>query len=412
MYKKITVIVDSDISKLALIKQSLIGSDKKSTDHLDKIGDVLSYIHQKYTKEDIGLNILLNQAKELPEPWTTKQSLRNIERFLVIWSHFYEWKLHRHLNSKFRNEMVPLLFCEGTTRWSFVEALTSFEDSLHSPSSSSSPLALECSSSTEKSEQEELQSFSLKMDSAANPETEHKRLEFWIACVKKFGDQLRSLSLYADKKNNFNSQKNSFFETPHQNRQGGANLKLRCFTCSNHHMTKNGTPSQYLASCLYFKDQNLHKQKELLKNFKMCAICLNPKSKCRKDPSDKSSPCQLQVKFNLKCKCGDTTHHSLMCPHPKSENSYYQSNNDYQQSGSQRGGRGGSQRGRGVCGGRGRGRGGRHQNDRRSQQYQPEQGRQDSSSFNTGECPSPSNNNCNSAKPTQQGQKSQNTQLN
>ena len=28
MYKKITVIVDSDISKLALIKQSLIGSDK------------------------------------------------------------------------------------------------------------------------------------------------------------------------------------------------------------------------------------------------------------------------------------------------------------------------------------------------------------------------------------------------
>ena len=166
-------------------------------------------------KEDIVLNILLNQAKELPEPWTTKQSLRNIERFLVIWSHFYEWKLHRHLNSKFRNEMLPLLFCEGTTRWSFVEALTSFEDSLHSPSSSSSPLALECSSSTEKSEQEELQSFSLKMDSAASPETEQKRLEFWIACVKKFGDQLRSLSLYDEKKNNFNSQKNSFFEIPH-----------------------------------------------------------------------------------------------------------------------------------------------------------------------------------------------------
>ena len=255
------------------------------------------------------------------------------------------------------------------------------------------------------------------MDSAANPETEHKRLEFWIACVKKFGDQLRSLSLYDEKKNNFNSQKNSFFETPYQNRQGGANLKLRCFTCSNHHMTKNGTPSQYLALCSYFRDQNLHKQKELLKFFKMCAICLNPKSKCRKDPRDKSSPCQLQVKFNLKCKCGDTTHHSLMCPHPKSENSYYQSNNDYQQSGSQRGGRGGSQRGRGARGGRGRGREGRHQNDRRSQQYQPKQGRQDSSSFNTNqfECPSTSNNNCNSAQPSQrptQGQKSHNTQLN
>ena len=47
MYKKITVLVDSDISKLALIKQSLTGRDKRSTDHLDKIGDVLSYIHQK-----------------------------------------------------------------------------------------------------------------------------------------------------------------------------------------------------------------------------------------------------------------------------------------------------------------------------------------------------------------------------
>ena len=156
------------------------------------------------------------------------------------------------------------------------------------------------------------------MESAANPEIEHKRLEFWIACVKKFGDQLRLLSLYSDeKKNNFNSQKNSFFETPHQNRQGGANLKLRCFTCSNFHMTKNGKPSQYLALCPFFKDQALHKQKELLKSFKMCSICLNPRSVCR-DQNDKSSPCQLQVKFNLKCRCGDTTHHSVMCPYPKS----------------------------------------------------------------------------------------------
>ena len=89
MYKKITVIVDSDISKLALIKQSLTGRDKRSTDHLDKIGDVLSYIHQKYMKEDIILNILLNQAKELPEPWNAKHSLRNIETFLVIVSHFF-----------------------------------------------------------------------------------------------------------------------------------------------------------------------------------------------------------------------------------------------------------------------------------------------------------------------------------
>ena len=192
--------------------------------------------------------MLLNQAKELPEPWTTKHSLRNTERFLVIVSHFYEWKLHRHLNSKFRNEMLPLLFCEGTTRWSFVETLTSFEDSLHSPSSSSS-LAIECSSSTEKSEQEELQSFSQKMDSTTNPETETKRLEFWILSVRKFGEQLRSLSIYEEKNANFHPQKNSFFESPHHNRQGGANLKLRCMVCPNHHVSKNGTPSQ---SCILF----------------------------------------------------------------------------------------------------------------------------------------------------------------
>ena len=90
MYKQITLIVDSDISKLALIKQSLTGRDKRSTDHLDKIGDVLNYIHQKYMKGDIVLNILIKQAYELPEPWTAKHSLRNIETFLVIVSHFFE----------------------------------------------------------------------------------------------------------------------------------------------------------------------------------------------------------------------------------------------------------------------------------------------------------------------------------
>ena len=127
------------------------------------------------------------------------------------------------------------------------------------------------------------------------------------------------------RKTAFTLTKTPFLEPPHQNRQGGANLKLRCFTCGNHHMTNKGTPSQYLALCPYFRDQNLYKQKELLKTHKICAICLNPKSKCQ---SDKSSSCQLQVKYNLKCKCGDTTHHSIMCPHPRSDNSYYQSNNE------------------------------------------------------------------------------------
>ena len=165
------------------------------------------------------------------------------------------------------------------------------------------------------------------MNSATNPETEAKRLEFWILSVRKFGQQLRSLSLYEEKNTNFHPQKNSFFQSPHHNRQGGANLKLKCMVCPNHHVSKNGTPSQYLAYCSYFRDENLQKQKELLKNSKVCASCLNPKTKCRKDPSDKNSPCQLQLKFDLKCKCGDKSHHYIMCPHPRSENSYYQEAN-------------------------------------------------------------------------------------
>ena len=90
MYRKITDIVDSDISKLALIRQSLVGSDRKSTYHVEKIVDILGYIKQKYMKEDMVLRILINQTKELQEPWTLKSSLQNIERFLVIVSHFSE----------------------------------------------------------------------------------------------------------------------------------------------------------------------------------------------------------------------------------------------------------------------------------------------------------------------------------
>ena len=285
MYKQIKIHVTSDICKLALIKQSLTGKDKRSTDHLDSIGGVLSYIHEKYAKGDIVLNILTKQAYDLHEPWTAQNSLKNIETFLVIISHFFEWKLQRHLNSKFRDEMLPLLFCKDT-RWRFIEAMQQFETTLHPPDSSSSPLAL-CSS-LEKSEDKELQTFSLKLESAANPEDETKRLEFWISCVKKFSEQLRAISLYSDeKKNNSSSHKNSFFESPHtpphQNRQGGANLKLRCFTCPNFHMTQRGRPSQYLALCPSFRDQALHKQKELLKTHKMCQICLGPKSSCSVD---------------------------------------------------------------------------------------------------------------------------------
>merc|ERR1712208_235745 len=116
--------------------------------------------------------------------------------------------------------------------------------------------------------------------------------------------------------------------------------------------------SQYLALCSFFKDQNIQKQKELLKSNKTFAICLNPKTKCRKDPSDTNSPCQFHLNWELKCSCGDKFHHHIMCPHPKSENSYYQEANR---------GRGGFQRGRGGCGGCSHGRG-RQPNERRREQ--------------------------------------------
>ena len=45
------------------------------------------------------------------------------------------------------------------------------------------------------------------MNSATNPETEAKRLEFWILSVRKFGEQLRCLSLYEEKNTSFHPQK-------------------------------------------------------------------------------------------------------------------------------------------------------------------------------------------------------------
>ena len=133
----------------------------------------------------------------------------------------------------------------------------------------------------------------LKLMNTSDPGTETKRLEFWLLSIKKFSDQLRSLSFYEEKnQNNFHSQnsRNSFFQNSHHNRQGGSNLKLKCLICSNYHVSKKGTPSQYLALCSFFRDQNLAKQKELLKSSKTCHICLNPKSQCRENSNENNSP--------------------------------------------------------------------------------------------------------------------------
>ena len=120
-----------------------------------------------------------------------------------------------------------------------------------------------------------------------------------------------------------NSSKPTFFENPqhrpHQAKQGGANLKIRCLACPNFHMSKQGKPTQYLGICDFFKNQSLSKQKEIIKTHKVCHICLSPKTSCRKEPD--LSICNKQAYFNLKCRqCGELKHHTAMCP--EKTNSY------------------------------------------------------------------------------------------
>ena len=113
--------VDNDLSKLALIKQSLVGPDKTSTHHMDSIPDVLNFIRRKYCKEDLVLGLLIGQFKEHREPKNINQSIYNIERFVITFSHMVEWGLQRNLNSKARSEVIPVLFCSGNTRWEFIK---------------------------------------------------------------------------------------------------------------------------------------------------------------------------------------------------------------------------------------------------------------------------------------------------
>ena len=50
VYKQVSKFVHSDITKLALIKTSLTGKDRKSVEHLNTVGAVISFIHDKYLK--------------------------------------------------------------------------------------------------------------------------------------------------------------------------------------------------------------------------------------------------------------------------------------------------------------------------------------------------------------------------
>ena len=66
-YRKITQVVDSDLSKVALVKNSLVGIDKTTTARLDKISYILDYIKRKYAKEDMVLSLLIAQLKGWPD---------------------------------------------------------------------------------------------------------------------------------------------------------------------------------------------------------------------------------------------------------------------------------------------------------------------------------------------------------
>ena len=105
-------------------------------------------------------------------------------------------------------------------------------------------------------------------------------------------------------------------------------------------MSAKGRPTQYLGHCQYFKDQNLAKQKELLKSHKICYQCLAPMKDCRK-PEDLKI-CSKQIAWNLKCKhCNDTRHHSLICPSKPSQTYKAEHQNDGHSNGGRGGGRGG-----------------------------------------------------------------------
>ena len=231
IYKKVIQFVHSDLTKLALIKNSLNSKDRKSTEHLNSVGGVINFINSKYCKHDVVLHLLTRQAFDLQKPWSNSGSLKNIETFLTVISNFFEWKLEHHLNSKFRDDALPLLFTPDTM-WKFLEVQQQYEETLNS-SDSPTPLLAICST-TDSVELNELQQFSVKLENQSSPEKEKKRLEFWLITVKKFSDQLRQLSLYSDEKNTYHKPKNSFFEQnpPPSKSPGGSVIEVKVLRLS------------------------------------------------------------------------------------------------------------------------------------------------------------------------------------
>ena len=67
-YKQMNQFIHSDLTKIAIIKNSLVGKDRKSVEHLTTVGSIISFIHSKYLKQDLILNMLLITSPNLG-PW-------------------------------------------------------------------------------------------------------------------------------------------------------------------------------------------------------------------------------------------------------------------------------------------------------------------------------------------------------
>ena len=119
----------------------------------------------------------------------------------MIVPNFYEFKLQNHINSKLRDDMVPILFTKDM-RFKFVEMIQAYEETINPSVSTSSPLALCFEDLTDKSESAEMTSFTAKFESAACPASETKRLNFWLSSIRKLSQKMRQLSLYSAAKEN------------------------------------------------------------------------------------------------------------------------------------------------------------------------------------------------------------------
>merc|ERR1712215_211053 len=110
--------------------------------------------------------------------------------FLLITTNFYEFKLQAHITSKLRDDLVPRLFTENM-RFKFIEMTQAFEETINPTAFSSSPLAICMEDLTQKTESTEMQIFTSRLESASDPDLEKKRLNFWLASIRKLSLQMK-----------------------------------------------------------------------------------------------------------------------------------------------------------------------------------------------------------------------------